>query len=86
MCPIRVVVAYGDDAVQKLVVYPNPIQNQEVNVRLDEANTIQLFNSNGQLVYKQTLPAGLNTLHLPDLPKGNYRMRAGERTANLLIQ
>jgi len=82
----RIVMVNADDAATKLMVFPNPVQNQTVQVRLEEAATIELFNNIGALVHKTTLPAGQHTVQLPGLPKGNYRMRAGSKHANLLIQ
>ena len=82
----RIVMISSDEALSKLMVFPNPVQNQTVQVRLEEAATVELFNNVGSLVLKTTLPAGQHTVQLPGLPKGNYRMRAGSRHANLLIQ
>jgi len=75
-----------NDAITSLLVYPNPVQNQTVQVRLDEASTLLFYNNLGMVVFKQQAPAGLQTIHLPNLPRGNYRMRAGSRQANLLVQ
>ncbi len=82
----RIVMVSADDAALKLMVFPNPVQNQMIQVRLEEAATIELFSNAGALVYKRALPVGQHTITLRNLPKGNYQLRAGSRQTKLLIQ
>jgi uncharacterized repeat protein (TIGR01451 family) len=82
----KIVAVNLNAADQKLLVYPNPVQNGTVQVRLEQGTTVWLYNNLGMLVYKNSLPGGLNTLNLPSLPSGSYRLRAGDRQTNLLIQ
>jgi uncharacterized repeat protein (TIGR01451 family) len=82
----RIALVDAADATDKLMVFPNPVQNQMIQVRLEEAATIELFSNAGALVYKRALPVGQHTITLPNLPKGNYQLRAGSRQTKLLIQ
>ena len=77
--------------VASTTLYPNPAQD-ELHIVLDKlhGNTaIQLFNFNGQLVYKQSLSGTHNSIPLPETP-GFYLLiletASGERTAYTVIK
>ncbi|MFM7671836.1 MAG: T9SS type A sorting domain-containing protein [Bacteroidota bacterium] len=82
----RIVLVSADDVSSKLLVYPNPVSNQTIQIRMDEPATLEIFNNIGSVVYKNQLPIGLHTITLPALPSGTYRVRTGSKQANLIVQ
>lgn len=69
-----------------LSLFPNPVRNSGLNINLEKAATVQIFNSSGITVLKKELSSGLQVLHLPALPAGIYYLRAGERTVSFSMQ
>jgi uncharacterized repeat protein (TIGR01451 family) len=82
----RIVMVNTDEWTDKLLVYPNPTPQQTVQVRMEEAGLLEVYNNLGALVYKGRFPIGLHTIQLPGLPAGNYRLRTGTKQTTLLIQ
>lgn len=71
---------------KQLIISPNSIVNGIVNIQLQEANTIQIYNSTGQLVLSQKLAAGQQVLHVSQLIKGVYLLQAGSETEKFIIR
>ena len=70
----------------KLVVYPNPVVNGKLNVHLQQACTLNLFNSNGALVLSSKLTAGSHQLNVNGLGKGIYSIQANNENLKIVIQ
>ncbi|RYF88689.1 MAG: T9SS type A sorting domain-containing protein [Chitinophagaceae bacterium] len=69
-----------------LSVYPNIAVGGFVNVQLQEACNIRVFNNAGVLVLQKTLPAGVSQVELSKHPAGLYYIKAGNQTASIVIQ
>jgi hypothetical protein len=72
--------------LKQLIIYPNPVSNGQLNVKLAKPATVQIFNSTGLLVLQKELPAGEKQLTLTQLSKGIYTIKAGEERISFVIQ
>jgi hypothetical protein len=70
----------------KLNVYPNPVVNGRLNVQLELAATLKLYNSNGMLALSKQLPAGSQQVNVKALAKGIYRLQANGENVTIVIQ
>jgi hypothetical protein len=70
----------------RMQVYPTPVTNGVLYVKLPADAVIRMYNSNGSLVLEQKGKAGLQQLQLSLLGKGSYYLRAGTETATILVQ
>ena len=70
----------------RMQVYPTPVTNGVLYVKLPADAVIRMYNSNGSLVLEQKGKAGLQQLQLSLLGKGTYYLRAGIETATILVQ
>lgn len=80
---IKLLYRSENDAV---LVYPNPVTRQQLNIQLATATTVKIYNSNGALVYSQNLPAGAQQVNTAGFAKGTYVLKAGGKTSQLVIQ
>lgn len=75
------------ESSKKLVVYPNPVKNQEVTVDgLEKNDTIKIYSINGQLV--QTIEK-VNTKEkvlLKKLPKGIYLLKSQKKSTKIIVE
>ena len=58
-----------------LKVYPNPTSGL-VNIKVDEASTIEVIDLQGRLLSKLSLKQGANTIDLGNLPEGMYLLKS----------
>jgi len=60
--------------VQNLTVFPNPVNNGKLNVRLNSADNIEAYLTTvtGQLIKKIILKNGLNDMDVSELSNGVY--------------
>ena len=68
------------------VINPNQIANGILNLNLDEAAIVNIYNNAGALVIKQAFSIGRHTINVNNLPKGIYLMRVGTRTEKIIIE
>ncbi len=54
--------------------YPNPA-NELLNIRMDEAGILRVFNMNGSLVLEERLNTGRSKLDIHSFPQGAYMVR-----------
>ena len=78
-------VNFGDQA-KPLTIYPNPVSNGMLMVKLINPATIKVFNSVGALMLQKNLMAGETQLKLTHLSKGIYTIKAGDETISFIIQ
>jgi len=57
-----------------LKIYPNPA-NDKLNITLEEKATLEIINSQGQIVVSKSLTERTNNLNVSDLPGGVYSLR-----------
>jgi hypothetical protein len=74
------------DKTQTLSVYPNPVQNGRLVVKLENPTSIQIVNSDGVVVLRKLLNATEEVLQVNNLPKGVYQLTTGSATKTFLIQ
>jgi len=67
-------------------VYPNPVVNGQLNLKLEIAATVLVYNSAGHLLLKKELLPGVHQMNLKNFPKGMYSVTAGNETASFVIQ
>lgn len=68
---------------QLLSVYPNPVVNRNLNIKLQQPSVIQIYNNIGVLVLQKSLPAGTSSLQLPNLSSGTYYIKTNSQ--NVLV-
>jgi len=68
-----------DSFSQKIRLFPNPV-TQSLTIDLNQLSAesgeieLEIYNVNGQLVWKQTATAALTTINVDDLPDGIYML------------
>ena len=67
-------------------VYPNPVQNGRLVVKLEKTAVIQIFNSSGVVVLQKQLKAAEEVVPVDQLPKGVYQVTNGTTTKRFVIQ
>ena len=67
-------------------LYPNPINDGRLNLQLQQAATVSLYNSAGLLILRKDLAAGTNQLELSRIARGVYYLRVGQDMAEIVIQ
>ncbi|MAX78768.1 MAG: hypothetical protein CL843_01155 [Crocinitomicaceae bacterium] len=65
-------------------LYPNPAKDM-VTVELTEKSQVSIYNVQGQLQFRKTLPAGANTLPLDQLSSGIYIVKADDLGLSLRV-
>lgn len=75
-----------DGIKEQLSVYPNPVTDGRINVKLQKASMIRIFNSLGMLVLQKEMPEGVYQVNVAQLTKGIYSIKAGNETALFVIQ
>lgn len=70
-----------------LSIYPNPVVNGNINVRIKKAGVLKIYTNNGQLVLQKKLSvAGKHDINLQGLSKGLYRLVFEKQTVSIVIQ
>lgn len=69
-----------------LSIYPNPVVNGLLSVKLDKATTIYVYNGIGMLVLQKDLQSGTHQLGLEQLPEGIYHIKAGAEAITFMKQ
>ena len=61
-------------------MYPNPINQSNLNITLQNNSNVSLFNFSGQLIKTYQLKSGNNILNLDFLKKGLYMIKCNSKT------
>lgn len=70
-----------------LSVYPNPVENGNVNVFIKKAGVLNVYSNNGQLVLQKRLGfEGKHTINLQSLAKGVYRLVFEKEVVAIVLQ
>ncbi len=69
-----------------IMVYPNPVTDGKVTIELQQKTMVRVFSSAGKLVLEKQLAAGRGELNLGQFAKGIYMIKAGDKSATILIQ
>ncbi|MBN8865474.1 MAG: T9SS type A sorting domain-containing protein [Sphingobacteriales bacterium] len=80
---VLIAVATNRNAV---LVYPNPVVNGMLYVKLEEAAGLRIVNMSGLTVVQKSLAAGLHNLSVAHLPRGSYWVKAGDMAVKVLIR
>jgi hypothetical protein len=68
-----------------LTIYPNPVVGKKLSVVLEEAATLQVFDSRGQMILQQTMQKGLHQLNLSRFASGVYLIQAGKAQQKVMV-
>ena len=70
-----------------LSIYPNPVVNGNVNLRIKKPGVLGIYTNNGQLVVQKKLgTAGVHNINLQNLAKGIYRLIFEKETVSIVLQ
>jgi len=61
-------------------IYPNPLNQSNLNITLQNNSNVSLFNLSGQLIKTYQLKSGNNSVNLDFLKKGLYMIKCNSRT------
>ena len=61
-------------------MYPNPLNQSNLNINLQNNSDIRLFSLSGQLIKTYQLKSGNNILNLDFLKKGLYMIKCNSKT------
>jgi hypothetical protein len=75
-----------DMAAKQVVIYPNPVINGRLNIRLAKPASIRIFNSTGLPVMQFQMTAGEHPLNVSHLAKGIYNIKTEKETITFVIQ
>jgi hypothetical protein len=76
----------GLTAQQRLLVYPNPVTDGNLNIRLEETAMIFIYDNTGKLLLRKQGMAGTQVLNLGHFAKGIYLLKTGNTTSKVIIQ
>lgn len=71
---------------KQLVVYPNPVTDGNLTLRLAQADMICMYENTGKLLFCKQGVAGTQVLCLSQLHKGIYLLKTGNTTSKVIIQ
>jgi len=82
----KIVTLLFETQLKKLIVYPNPVTDGQLNIQVEEEGMVSIFNSAGVLVWNKRLPAGAQPIDVSKLNKGVYQLKAGKETVQIAVQ
>lgn len=82
----KTVVLMNKSDLLGLTVFPNPVQNGSLHLRVDQNCTIRLFTNAGLLVLQRNIQAGSQAISVNHLPAGIYQLQAGTKTTQIVLQ
>lgn len=82
----KVVNILWEQASARAVAYPNPVINGILYIELPQPTEVILFASNGQVIVRKQLPAGIQTLQVDHIPKGWYLLQMGNQQTKVLVE
>lgn len=71
---------------ERFSLYPNPVTGSVVNIKLQSAAMVRVYNNLGILVTQKQLPAGASVLNLGNISKGLYTVRVNDDSQILAVQ
>ncbi|MBS1617730.1 MAG: T9SS type A sorting domain-containing protein [Bacteroidetes bacterium] len=71
-------VDFGKGLVNTVVVYPNPVKDGHMNIALDKAGPMTIYNDMGKQVYTGDCHSGTQSINVDGLSKGLYQVRTEE--------
>lgn len=70
----------------KVTVYPNPVSNGLLTIRLSEASIVKVYNSIGMQVMQQSFSAGTHPLAVAALSRGVYYLQTKDDHVTFIVQ
>lgn len=67
------------------IVYPNPIQNGQLNLTLAETALVTMYDATGRIVFTQKLFEGTHLLNIGRLQGGLYQLSVGSAVLPIII-
>ncbi len=81
----RVVNLYFDAEKTNIQVYPNPVADGMMNVKLDKSTVVEMYNNAGILVMRKKLNAGTSLIDVRSFNKGSYILKANAEVIKVII-
>jgi hypothetical protein len=80
------VVIVGSKVSEQFKVYPNPVTNGKVQVKLTAPELVRVYSSTGMLIIEKRLPAGVSTLDMGGVAKGVYTIKTNNSSSLIVVQ
>jgi hypothetical protein len=77
---------FGNDSKSFDIVSSNPARGGSMRIVVYKAAAFSFYNTEGKLVWKKDLAAGMHNVDLGSYPKGLYFLRSEDRTERILSQ
>lgn len=61
-----------------LVVFPNPVTGDRIQIRMDKAAQVEIYDEQGRRMLSKQLNAGIQTIDIQSFSKGIYLLRTAE--------
>ena len=71
---------------QIISLITNPVTNGELNVQVNEATMLSLYDAGGRLVWKKQVTPGVQNINVSNYTTGIYFLKAGTTTEKILVQ
>lgn len=71
---------------QVISLISNPVTNGELNVQVNEATMLSLYDAGGRLVWKKQITPGVQNINVSNYTTGIYFLKAGTTTEKILVQ
>ncbi len=69
-----------------ITLYPNPVLNGKLNIRLSAATTISLYNEQGVMVFRKAYLAGTHQIDMSRMVKGVYVIRTDKESRTIMVK
>jgi hypothetical protein len=73
-------------ASEQFKVYPNPVVNGILQIKLASPDLVRVYNSAGLLIMQKRLAAGISTLNLDSFSKGLYTIKVNDSSLLIIVQ
>lgn len=80
------VVVIASKNAEPLKVFPNPVTNGNLQIKITSPELVRVYNSAGILIIEKKLPAGLSTLDMNGFAKGVYMINIKDNSSLILLQ
>ncbi len=82
----KIATALFDKKIKLLSLYTNAIMDGKLKIQLQEAALINIYSTEGKLVYREQLHSGTQTISTSNFSKAMYLIKVGNETQKFVVQ